>query len=296
MRRKLLLAVGLFIGVVGTIYGFLALRSQPMPNHPFFVDDDLLVIAHQGGDGLRPSNTMAAFEHAVELGVDVLEMDIHSTKDGVLVTIHDATVDRTTNGSGPVHDFTFAELQALDAAYHWPTLPEIESGTTPYRGQGIMIPALEEIFEAFPQMRMVIEIKQQEPSIVSPFCSLLREHDLSEQVLVASFHTAVMVDFRATCPEVATSATEDEIRPFFILHTLRLGAVYQPAAHAFQVPEFAGDLHVLTANFVRAAQAHNIDVHAWTINNSEQMQRMIELGVDGIISDFPDRLLAMLGR
>ena len=110
------------------VYVILFLLSLVIPRvqqpQPVFQSQPFVVIAHQGGDGLRPSNTLSAFSHAVELGVDVLEIDIHSTSDGVLVTIHDDTVDRTTNGTGRVNEMSFAELQALDAGYHWPTLAE----------------------------------------------------------------------------------------------------------------------------------------------------------------------------
>lgn len=292
-----LLGVVLLVGVV--IYGILAFRATPISAHAFFRADDptILVIAHQGGDGERPSNTMVAFQHAVEIGADILEMDVHSTSDGVLVTIHDETVDRTTDGTGRVNDFTFAELQAFDAGYEWPTLEE-EAGRTdrPYRGQGIVIPALEEVFQTFPQLRMVIEIKQTEPSIVQPLCDLLREYDLQEQVIIGSFHPEPLYEFRETCPEVATSAVEEEIRPFFILSTIGLSGAYQPTAEAFQVPEYSGGLHVVTQGFVNNARTKNIMIQPWTINSTEQMQTMIGLGVNGIITDYPSRLIEQLGR
>jgi glycerophosphoryl diester phosphodiesterase len=297
--RILLGILGIVLVLGLAIYGVFSIRATPMPAHAFFRADDSLplVIAHQGGDGERPSNTMTAFQYAVDLGVDVLEMDIHSTSDGVLVTIHDATVDRTTDSTGRVHDFTFAELQALDAGYDWPTVEE-EVGRTdrPYRGQGIVIPALEEVFRTFPQMRMVIEIKQTEPSIVQPFCDLLREHELQEQVIVASFHPEPMYAFREACPEVATAAVEEEILPFFVLNTVGLSGAYQPTAESFQVPEYSGDLHVVTPSFVENAHAKNVMVQPWTINSTAQMQYMIEVGVNGIMTDYPARLMELLGR
>jgi glycerophosphoryl diester phosphodiesterase len=297
---RMLLRVLLLLIIVGAaIYGVLALRATPMPPHPFFRadDPDILVIAHQGGDGERPSNTMLAFQYAADIGVDVLEMDIHSTRDGVLVTIHDATVDRTTDGTGRVNEMTFAELQELDAGYDWPTVEE-EAGRTdrPYRGQGVVIPALEEVFQTFPAWRMVIEIKQQEPSIVQPFCDLLREYNLQEQVIVASFHPDTMYAFRDTCPEVATSAVEEEILPFFVMSTLGLSGAYQPTAESFQVPEYSGDFHIVTERFIENAHAKNVMVQPWTINSTEQMQRMMGVGVNGIMTDYPARLLELLGR
>jgi len=301
MWRRIFTVFAVFVIIFIAIYVFFVLAAPPMPDHPFFArgeDDTILVIAHQGGDGLRPSNTMAAFDHAMELGVDVLEMDIHSTADGVLVTIHDDTVDRTTDGTGRVQDFTFEELQELDAAYNWPTLPEAQEQIegTPYRGEGITIPALEEIFQAYPEMRMNIEIKQQEPSIVEPFCDMLREYEMTDQVLVASFHAETINEFRETCPEVPTSGVEGEITVFFALNTIAIDGAYLPSAYAFQVPEYSGDLHVVTADFVRGAAEHNIEVHPWTINTREDLERILETGVQGIITDYPDILLEILGR
>ena len=129
--------VGLFI-VAMVLFAVLAVMSQPVADHPFFGGDELLVIAHQGGERLRPDSTMLAFQHAVDLGADVLEMDIHSTGDGELVVIHDERVDRTTNGSGLVKEMTLVQVQNLDAAYRWPH--DTLDGPWPYRGQGVRIP------------------------------------------------------------------------------------------------------------------------------------------------------------
>lgn len=256
-----------------------------------------LVIAHQGGDGLRPGNTMVAFENAVALGVDMLEMDIHSTKDGVLVVIHDDTIDRTTDGSGRVQDYTFEELQQFDAGYDWPTLEEeAERTDRPYRGQGITIPALEEVLAAFPESLMTIEIKQQEPSIVEPFCEMLRAYEMTAAVIVASFHPETMLEFREACPEVMTSGFEDEVRAFFNANLTNRLDGFEPTVFVFQVPEYFGRLQVITPKFVTNAQALGISVQVWTPNSEEDIQRMIDAGVDGIITDYPDRALALLGR
>jgi glycerophosphoryl diester phosphodiesterase len=297
MRQRIFSGLIVVMIIIAVIYFGLAALTQPMPARPFFVDDTIRVFAHQGGDGLRPSNTMSAFQNAVDLGADVLEMDIHSTLDGVIVVIHDATVDRTTDGVGRVGNYRFEELQQLDAGYDWPTLEEESARTDrPFRGQGITIPSLQEVFIAFPDMPMNIEIKQQSPSLATPLCIMLRTYEMTDQVLVASFHQQAINEFRQVCPEVPTAAVEGEIRTFYIFSTIGMTAVYQPIAYAFQVPEYAGDLHVVTEDFVQNAQSLNIDVHPWTINDPEQIQRMIDLGVNGIITDYPDRVLQLLGR
>ena len=294
MRNKVSKFLLGFVVLLGVVYLVLAWLAKPAPDYTFFDEDDgVLVIAHRGGRGLWPENTLYAFERAVDLGVDVLEMDIHSTKDGVLVVMHDSTVDRTTDGTGSIQDLTLAELELLDAGYNW---SDDDDQTFPFRGQAITVPAVEQVLAAFPDVRMNIEIKQSQPSIVLPFCQLLRDHGMVERVLVASFDTDTIQEFRRVCPGVATTAGEGEVRVFFGLNLAFLGAVYSPPAKAVQVPEYSGDLHVVTRRFVVAAQARNIEVHVWTVNDAGDMQRFLDLGVDGIITDHPDRLMDLLGR
>lgn len=299
MLRKIgrvLMGIIVVIGVVFLVMAFCC--ANPIDCNEFYCPEELatvnpLVMAHRGGRGLWPENTFYAFEHAVDLGVDVLEMDIHSTADGVLVTMHDDSVDRTTDGSGPIHGFTLAELQKLDAGYYWTS---DDGQTYPYRGQGITVPTLEEIFTAFPEMLMNIEIKQVEPPIVTDFCQMLREYGRTDKVLVGSFDAATLKDFRKACSEVPTSVTEPEARIFFALNKVLLDAAYRPGAEAFQLPEYHGDLHVVTRNFVEGAHDYHMPVNVWTVNETEDMDRLLSLGVDGIITDYPDRLLEVLER
>jgi glycerophosphoryl diester phosphodiesterase len=294
MRSKWLIGLlGVLVGLI-TVYLAFVLLARPAGEHPFFAQFKRhpLTMAHRGGGSLWPENTMYAFERAAAMDVDVLEMDIHSTADGMLVVIHDRTVDRTTDGTGAVQDLTLAEVKALDAAYSWSS----DGGTTyPYRGQGITVPALEEVFAAFPAQPMNVEIKQAEPSIAAPLCRTIREFGMAHRVLVASFHDQVMEEFRHECPEVATSASENEVVVLFVVSNTFLGATYSPTSQSVQVPEHRSGLHVLTPSLVDTAHSRNIQVHAWTINEVGDMQRILDLGVDGIITDYPDRLLELLG-
>jgi len=295
MKSKWLRILLGLIAILVAVYAVAALLARPAPGRAFFAQFEQrpLVMAHQGGKGLRPDNTLGAFEHAVALGVDVLEMDIHTTADGVLVVMHDDTVDGTTDGSGPIQDFTLAELKELDAGYRW--TPD-DGQTFPYRGQGITVPTVAEVFAAFPRMPMNIEIKQAEPSMVAPFCELIRDYNMVDRVLVASFDDETIAEFREECPEVATSTSTNETVMLYALSRLFLEATYSAPADAAQVPEYRSGLHVLAPRFVDAAHKRNLEVHAWTINDEGDMERMIALGVDGIITDYPDRLLALLGR
>ena len=291
--RKLRIALSLLAGLI-VLYVALALQAQPVPEYPFFSQQDgVMVIAHQGGEGLRPSNTLAAFDNAMALGVDVLEMDIHQTQDGVIVLMHDATVDRTTDGSGAIKEMSFDKIRALDAGYYW---TDDDGATYPYRGQGIQVPTLEELFQRYPDMRMNIEIKQETPNMVRPFCQLIHDYNMQDKLLVATFHKATVEEFRRDCPDAITSMVEPEIQLFFGLNAAYLGALFQAPGTAFQVPRTSslpiiGQVDVITERFIRVAHSHNIQVHAWTINETAEMERLIALGVDGIITDRPDLLL-----
>lgn len=250
-------------------------------------------MAHRGGGGLWPQNTLYAFERAAALGVDVLEMDIHASRDGVLVVMHDEVVDYNTQGQGRIKDLALAELKALDAGYRWTN----DGGATyPYRGLGIRIPTLEEVLQAFPVMRLNIDIKQVEPPIVEPFVEMLRRYGKSEQVMVGSFHEEPLRRFRALCPEAATAGGVGETRLFWGLSRAYLDFAYRPRANAFQVPEWSGSLHVVTPCFIRAAHARGIEVHVWTVDDEADIRRLIKWGVDGIITDRPDRLMHVLNR
>jgi glycerophosphoryl diester phosphodiesterase len=295
MRRTLLWGLLGLIAVLLVACGLLVLLARPAAGRAIFAQfrHRPLVMAHRGGNGLWPENTLYAFKQAVILGVDVLEMDLHSSADGVLVVMHDRTVDRTTNGTGPVTAHTLEELKALDAGYDWS--PD-DGATFPYRGQGITVPTMAEVFAAFPTMPMNIEIKQTDPPLAAGFCRMIRTADMVDRVLVASFHEEALAEFRRECPEVATSAGQNEVVTMYVLSRAFLEASYSPAAEAVQVPEYRSGLRVLTPRFVNAAHRRNLQVHVWTINEVESMERMLVLGVDGIITDYPDRLMELLGR
>jgi len=288
----------IFWGTILTVVVVLRLFAKLAPDSAYYSNPrpDVLVIAHQGGDGIFPGDTLYAYEHAVTLGADVLEMDAHMTKDGEIVLMHDEKVDRTTDGTGLIEDLTLAELKKLDAAYQWSN----DSGKTfPFRGQGIQVPTLKELFEKFPDMRYVIEIKLTKNPIAQPFCDLIRADHMQDKVIVASFHDDAMKLFRETCPEVATSAAKLEVAPFVLLGKVFLSGWISPKYQALQVPYETSESYgipVMTARFIREAHAKNVKVEPWTVDDPALMKQYIEWGVDGIITDRPDLLLKVLGR
>lgn len=290
MRFKWLSVPVALILVGAAVYGALALTALSAPSHPFFSGEiaEHEVIAHRGGAHLRPENTLEAFLHAAETGADVLDMDVRRTADGAIVCMHDSTVDRTTEGTGRVASFGLDDLQRLDAGYRWSR----DGGTTfPFRGRGIRVPALEEVFARVPRMRMVIEMKDADSEFAKSLCALIRRAGMSAKSLVASFNAEAMNEFRTACPEIATSMGAPEARVFVALSRARLAGVYSPPAPAFQVPDRLGDTVIATAQLVADAHRRNVKVHVWTVNDEERVRQLLRIGVDGIITDRPDVML-----
>lgn len=292
MNRKFL---GIFVVLVFLSLALFPLLIPDAPSRDYYLNIERpLVIAHQGGDGIWPGDTMYAFEKAVETGADVLEMDAHITKDGEIVLMHDEEVDRTTDGTGLIEDLTLSELKQLDAAYTW---SNDKGKTFPYRGQGIQVPTLDELFQKFPQMRYVIEIKLTQNPIDKPLCDLIREHNMQDQVMIASFHDEAMRSFRAICPEVATSASRTEVRNFVLLGKIFLSGFIAPQYQSIQPPydpEESMNIPIMTERFVREAHAKNIRVEPWTVDEPGLMKQYIEWGVDGIMTDRPDIMIEVL--
>ncbi|KPK07382.1 MAG: hypothetical protein AMJ64_06720 [Betaproteobacteria bacterium SG8_39] len=293
--RGLALATLTLAVLAGAGVGVLIAVARPAALHSFFAAEGagVQVIAHRGGSRLRPENTLLAFEHAVGLGADMLEMDARATADGVLVALHDATVDRTTDGQGPVNGLTLSALQTLDAGYRW----SADAGrSTPFRGRGVRVPTLAEVFARFPRTRMVIEIKPPDAALAAALCALIRRAGMTRHVLVASMHDGVLDAFRETCPEVGTSMGPGEARLFYFASLVYLGGAISPTAQALQMPYGFGERVLATAQLAAAARARNLKLHVWTVNDEDRMRRLLAIGVDGIMTDRPDLLLRLLGR
>jgi glycerophosphoryl diester phosphodiesterase len=293
MRKWLIRSViALTLGTAAVLTG-MTLWAEPMPQHRFTEKSGPLVIAHRGGRGLWPENTMYAFEQATKLGVDVLELDVQCSSDSVFVVIHDGLLNRTTDGSGPVREHTLAQIRQLDAGYHWTA----DRGQTyPYRGKGIGIPTLEETLRAFPDIRLNIELKESAAPHVDRFVRMLQTLHHPDRIMIASFQTESIERLRNRYPEIATAATIRDAIVFLLMNKLRVGFAYMPSAYALQVPPSIWSIPVVTEHYLLDAERKNMDVHVWTINQPEEMKRLIALGVDGVMTDFPDRLLDALGR
>ncbi|HEY64569.1 MAG TPA: glycerophosphodiester phosphodiesterase [Caldilineae bacterium] len=287
MKRYLWRLTFMVIIVVVVFALYRRLTINPPSPTAFLESPYPLILAHRGGMALAPENTMLAFERALVAGADGLEIDVRASRDGELVVIHDETVDRTTNGTGRVADMTLAELKALDAGYRYSP----DNGVTfPYRGQGLTIPTLREVLEAFPDTPINIEIKQTDPPIEEALANLIREMGAEEWVLVVSTEDEVIKRFRHLAPGVATGAATGEVTRFYWMQRLRLSSFYRPVAHVLQVPEEVDGTRIITPHFVEAAHAQGMKVIAWTVNMPDRMRELLRMGVDGIVTDRPDLL------
>lgn len=217
------------------------------------------------------------------LGADGLEFDVHLSSDGVVVVQHDATLDRTTNGRGPIAARTADELARLDAGYHF-------SG---FRGQAGGIPRLDEVLARYPHARLIIELKVNEPALAHRTIDAIRAAGALDRVALGSFGTRVLRAARAYEPAIQTGASREETRLALYRSWVRW-PVRHPAYSAFQVPEFAGTTRVVSPRFVKYAHEAGAVVQVWTVNEENDMRRLLSWGVDAIISDRPDRAVEVV--
>jgi len=272
-----------------------AATIEPRPPKEF-LSKTPVVIAHQGASGVAPSNTMESFQLAMEMGSDILELDVHLTKDNIVVVSHDETIDRLTNGSGYIKSMTLAELRQYDFGYDFTP----DGGKTfPYRGKGVTIPTLDEVFQAFPGVLVNIELKQEEPPMAQQVWELVQKHGKEDEVLIVSFHSDPMERWHALAGErVATAPPVDAMYGFAALYLTHLDWLFSPKFDAFQVPvsQKAGPITLRfdTERFINLAHRLGMDVHYWTINEEEEIRRLYALGADGVMTDFPDRAYKVL--
>lgn len=248
-------------------------------------------IAHRGGALEAPENTLVAFSHARAAGAAMVELDVHLTADGHVVVLHDATVDRTTDGSGPVAGLTLDEVRWLDAGYRFSP----DGATYPFRGLGVRVPTLEEVLQAYPDVPFIIEMKVDEPQLAAEVARLVETYGATGRVVVSSFHQNVLDHFRALAPGVATGMSLPEALQFVLLERFGLSFLYPgPRGDVLQVPERYSLLPVASENLIKRAAEWGLPVHVWTVNDPDAMRRWATLGAAGIITDAPSVLVELL--
>ena len=232
-----------------------------------------------------------AFTNAVDMGIQVLEVDIHRTRDGVIVINHDLTIDRLTDSSGLIREMYWEGLQQVDGAYNWTP----DGFTYPYRGKGVKILSLNALLDSFPQLVYDIEIKQHDPPLENDLCDILRQYGVAaNQVVVASFNDETLTRFHQACPEVATSLPVNKGTILYVLSRIGLERLLPLDAVVAQLPPYfstkLGRLE-LDRRYINAFAKGNRQVWVWTVNDSIEMKRMFDLGAHGIITDRPDILM-----
>lgn len=254
---------------------------------PVFAADRRLVFAHRGGARLAPENTLPAIANGLALGADGLEIDVQLSADGVPVVIHDRTLDRTTDRSGPVQALTADELARVDAGFHF-TVGEAH----PFRGQGIGVPTLEAVLRLHPDTRLIVEMKGGEPELARAVAASLKRAGAVERACVGSFYQRSIDTLRAEHPEIVTSASQEEARWTLHRSWVRWPWTRERPYAAFQVPERAGRLRVVSPGFVRHVHREGQVLQVWVVNERSAVLRLLDWGVDGIISDVPDVAVA----
>ncbi|MFI0811472.1 glycerophosphodiester phosphodiesterase [Streptomyces echinatus] len=244
--------------------------TTPPLRHPYLNHPGPIAFAHRGGaaDGLE--NTVAQFGRAVELGYRYIETDVHATADGRLVAFHDSTLDRVTDGAGRIADLPWADVRQARVGGREP------------------VPLFEELLDTFPTVRWNVDIKA-EPAL-RPLLELIEREDAWDRVCVGSFSEArVLRAQRLAGPRLATSfGTRGVLN--LRLRSWGLPAAVRRSAVAAQVPEAQSGVQVVDQRFVRVAHARGLQVHVWTVNEAERMHRLLDLGVDGIMTDHIDTL------
>ena len=257
--------------------------------HPFFDLPTPLVIGHRGCSGELPENTIPAFERALADGAVILETDVHRTRDGEVVISHDPDVGRMTEGAGPIASLAWDELSQLDAGYRFS--PD-DGNSFPERGKGIRIPTLRQVLEAFPGVRFNIEIKQNDPQLIEATLRVVADTGSEKTILLAAAEDDTMASLRASLRAAglapAMGASLGDVVGF-----VRAAASDQLPPRepmALQIPPSFGGNALVTSELVAFAHRHDVQVHVWTINETAQMERLLDIEVDGVMSDFPGRL------
>lgn len=265
----------------------------------------MIAYAHRGGAREGPSSTLAAMRAALAAGATALELDVHATLDGHLVCCHDPSVDRTTNGTGMIAEMALEAVKALDNAWWFvpgeEVSPGLPDGAYPLRGRApgdpaYAIPTLEEVLEAFPGVTLNLDIKRTAPDVVpyeAPLAEALARHGRRDDVMVASFHDSALAAFSAHAPWVPTAAGTLAIAEFW--RAVRNGEPPPSASYqALQVPVSFQGMTIVDREFVEAAHACGVAVHVWTVDDRAETERLVGLGVDGIMSDVPSQLARTL--
>lgn len=253
--------------------------------HPFFISERPLVFAHRGGAALAPENTLVAFDNGLALGADGLELDVHLSRDRIVMVHHDHTLDRTTNLHGPISQFPASELAGADAGWNFQV-----GDTYPFRGRGIGVPTLAEVLGRYPDVRVIVELKTGEEELAKAVVAVIRAANAINRVCVGSFDVRGLRYVRTLEPALATSGARREVL-WSLLSTWCRCSLHPASYCGFQVPERSGRTRVVSRAWINAAHRAGLGVHVWTVDHPEDAVRLLEYGADALITDRPDLIV-----
>ena len=251
----------------------------------FYIASRPLVFAHRGGAGLAPENTIAAFDRGLALGADGLELDVRLSKDGVVVVHHDARLERTTNLSGEVARSTADELSRADAGFRFS-----HGGDSPFRGQGLGVPTLADVLARYPETRVIVELKENTRELAQAVVAAIWRAGAAERVCLGSFGGRVLRAAREAAPDIATSASREEVR--WAVYRSRCRWPVRGARYGgYQIPEVAGTTRLVSPRFVADAHQAGLGLQVWTVDTPDDARRLLGWGVDALITDRPDLIV-----
>jgi glycerophosphoryl diester phosphodiesterase len=256
----------------------------------FFQPAKPRAFGHRGSAGTHPENTVESFRAAMATGAQYLEFDVHMTRDGQVVVSHDENLERNCGHPGVIREMTYAELTAQDAGRMF----SADRGATfPFRGRGLKVPRLADVLAEVAGRRMIVEVKQITPSVVAPMLNVIDRAGMRRNVLIASEHQAPLDEVRRLAPGLPTNFSYLESGGFLQAMAAR-DANYVPPAVALQVPREYESWQIVTPDSVGFAHSLGLEVHVWTVNDESEMTQLLDMGVDGLISDYPERALRVI--
>lgn len=260
-----------------------------------FFDKPIKVTAHRGDSKYYPENSILAFRSAVELGVDVIETDVHISSDGVIFVWHDDDTYKLDGKKTPVNKRIWSDLQELDLGFIY-----IDSdGKRPFSSKGIKLVKFEELLMEFPNTRFNVDLKDKKGDLVKGFFQLLEKYSAYDRVVVASFHSDNLKAIRKLSSRVITSYGQSEVLHRVILeklNLLRLFSRFIPMFPVIQVPVEQGPITIVTRRFIKILHKRGVKIQVWTINNEDEMRDLFKLGVDGVMTDDPRLLLSVVKK
>ena len=256
--------------------------------HPFFSATRPLVFAHRGGSALAPENTLAAFDNGLALGANGLELDVHFSRDGIVVVHHDDMLERTTNLQGPVAERTAGELSRADAGFFFR-----DRRGFPFRGRGIGVPTLADVLFKYRDVRIILELKGPGVELARATVETVRAAGAIDRVCLGAFSARVLRAARAFEPALATSASASDVRWALYRSWFRL-PISRVRYAGYQIPEWAGRTHVVTPRFIEAAHRAGLGVQVWTVDDPADATRLLAWGVDALITDRPDLMVPLV--